>query len=208
MIRNNRQRPVPAAAVPSSGSAARVWMALVLSFVHVSLGQRAFASQDFAATNESSQGAELEAIVVTATKREENIQNVPVSIYAMSQNDLVLAGAKNMDDIAALSPGIQFDNQSGYGTGTLTFISIRGVNSGIGASTTGVYIDDTAVQGRLNQFTNFGNSYPVTFDLNRVEVARGPQGTLFGAGAEGGTVRFIFNQPNLQSFSGQGDHGG
>jgi iron complex outermembrane recepter protein len=225
MIRNNRQTPAQTAVIlgsinavrqisssfgqsqrseaPSAESVARPWIALVLAFVYVGLGQRAFALQDFAAANDSAQGAELEEIVVTATKREENIQKVPVSIYALSQKDLVLAGAKNMDDIAALSPGIQFDNQSGYGTGMLTFISIRGVNSDIGASTTGVYIDDTAVQGRLNQFTNFGNSYPVTFDLNRVEVARGPQGTLFGAGAEGGTVRFIFNQPSLQSFSGQ-----
>jgi outer membrane receptor protein involved in Fe transport len=147
-------------------------------------------------------GVGLEEIVVTATKREENIEKVPISVYALSQDDLTLSDAKTMDDIAALSPGIEFDNFSGYATSTLTLLSIRGITSGVGASTTGVYIDDTAVQGRINDFTNFGNPYPVTFDLNRVEVLRGPQGTLFGAGAEGGTVRFIFNQPSLHDFSG------
>jgi outer membrane receptor protein involved in Fe transport len=77
-----------------------------------------------------------------------------------------------------------------------------------------VYVDDTAIQGRPTLGT-FGNAYPVTFDLNRVEVLRGPQGTLFGAGAEGGAVRFIYNQPDLQAFTGQAraeiahtEHGG
>ena len=177
------------------------WFALFVVFACLSAGPRALASNDSADANDTT-GSELEEITVTATKREENIQKVPVSIYALSQNDLELAGAKTMDDFAALTPGIQFDNQSGYGTSTLTFISIRGINSDIGASTTGVYIDDTAIQGRLNQFTNFGNPYPVYFDLNHIEVARGPQGTLFGAGAEGGTVRFVFNQPDLNQFSG------
>jgi iron complex outermembrane recepter protein len=180
---------------------ARRWFALALAFVYLGIDPSVFALEDFATTSGLIKGAELEEIVVTATKREENIQKVPVSVYALSQNDLALAGAKNMDDIAALTPGVEFDNQSGYGTSTLTFISIRGITSGIGASTTGVYIDDTALQGRINNFSNFGNPYPVYFDLNRVEVLRGPQGTLFGAGAEGGTVRFIFNQPSLRDYS-------
>jgi iron complex outermembrane receptor protein len=173
--------------------------ALVLALAALlGVGPRAFALDD----TQTVKGAELEEIVVTANKREENVEKVPMSVYALSQNELTLADVKNMDDIAALSPGIEFDNFSGYATSTLTLLSIRGITSGVGASTTGVYIDDTAVQGRINDFTNFGNPYPVTFDLNRVEVLRGPQGTLFGAGAEGGAVRFIFNQPSLHDFSG------
>jgi outer membrane receptor protein involved in Fe transport len=75
----------------------------------------------------------------------------------------------------------------------------------VGESTTGVYIDDTAVQSKISPsgYSFFGNPYPVTFDINRVELARGPQGTLFGAGAEGGTVRFIYNQPDLHDYSGE-----
>ena len=173
-----------------------ITFALALTLLGV--GPRAFGLDD----TQTAKGVELEEIVVTATKREENVEKIPVSVYALSQNDLTLADAKNMDDIAALSPGVEFDNFSGYATSTLTLLSIRGITSGVGASTTGVYIDDTALQGRINDFTNFGNPYPVTFDLNRVEVLRGPQGTLFGAGAEGGAVRFIFNQPSLHEFSG------
>ncbi len=146
---------------------------------------------------------QLQEVVVTATKRAQDIQKVPVSVYALSNRDLFLTNAKNMTDIAALVPGIEFENQSGYGTGMLTMISIRGVNSDIGPSTTGVYIDDTSVQDRLNQYTNFGNAYPVPFDLEQVEVDRGPQGTLFGAGAEGGLVRFVFNQPSLEQTTGE-----
>jgi iron complex outermembrane recepter protein len=177
---------------------ARPSIAWALALVVLGAGPRAFGSDD----TQTVKGAELEEIVVTANKREENIEKVPVSVFALSQNDLTLSDAKNMDDIAALSPGVEFDNFSGYGTSTLTLLSIRGITSGVGASTTGVYIDDTALQGRINDFTNFGNPYPVTFDLDRVEVLRGPQGTLFGAGAEGGAVRFIFNQPSLHEFSG------
>ena len=173
-----------------------ITFALALTLLGV--GPQAFGLDD----TQTAKGVELEEIVVTATKREENVEKIPVSVYALSQNDLTLADAKNMDDIAALSPGVEFDNFSGYATSTLTLLSIRGITSGVGASTTGVYIDDTALQGRINDFTNFGNPYPVTFDLNRVEVLRGPQGTLFGAGAEGGAVRFIFNQPSLHEFSG------
>ena len=155
-----------------------------------------------ASDDSASNGNQLEEIVVTATKRAEDIQHVPVSVFALSGNDLTLAGAKSMDDFAALSPGVEFDNQSGYGTSTLTFLSIRGITSAIGASTTGVYIGETPIQGRINDFSNFGNPFPFYFDLDRVEVLRGPQGTLFGAGAEGGAIRFIFNQPSLTTYSG------
>ena len=75
-------------------------------------------------------------------------------------------------------------------------INIRGIDSQAGTSTTGVYIDDTPIQSR---HIGFGavNAFPALFDLDRVEVLRGPQGTLFGAGAEGGAVRFISPQPGL-----------
>jgi iron complex outermembrane recepter protein len=155
----------------------------------------------------------LEEIVVTATKREESLSRVPASVVAFSERDLQAAGATNFEEVAALTPGLQFDRTS-VGPGTVTYVSIRGIFSPVGTATTGVYVDDTAIQGRPTLGT-FGNAYPVTFDLNRVEVLRGPQGTLFGAGAEGGAVRFIYNQPGLQEFTGQAraeiaqtDHGG
>ena len=80
-------------------------------------------------------------------------------------------------------------------------LSIRGIDSSAGASTTGIYIDDTPIQGR---HLNFGtlNAYPALFDLERVEVLKGPQGTLFGSGSEGGAIRFITPEPNLHEYQG------
>ncbi|HVW68983.1 MAG TPA: TonB-dependent receptor [Steroidobacteraceae bacterium] len=146
----------------------------------------------------------LEEIVVTATRREENIQDVPVSITAFTQEQMDLQGVRQVDDIARLTPGLQFTRgNQGFGSSLSSSISIRGVSSTIGAATTGVYIDDTPIQ--VNSTTASGNyndnAYPQLFDVERVEVLKGPQGTLFGSGSEGGTVRFITPSPNLNSAS-------
>ena len=77
---------------------------------------------------------------------------------------------------------------------------LRGVNSSAGDATTGIYIDDTPIQLRTLGFGS-DNTLPEVFDLQRVEVLRGPQGTLFGAGSEGGTVRYITPQPSLTDYS-------
>jgi outer membrane receptor protein involved in Fe transport len=141
----------------------------------------------------------LDEITVTATKREQPLSRVPISAYVLSQADMDAAGVKSMSDIAALTPGLSFDLSPQYGPGILTNIAIRGVAADIGAPTTGVYIDEVPVQAVQNVFRN---AYPFTFDLARVEVLRGPQGTLFGASAQGGAVRFITNEPSLISASG------
>jgi iron complex outermembrane recepter protein len=174
----------------------------------VGLANHALAADEPATSGIS--GNTLEEIVITATKREESLSKVPASIAAYSEHDLQVAGVTNFEELAALTPGVQFDRTSA-GPGTITYVSIRGIFSPVGTATTGVYIDDTAIQGRPTTGT-FGNAYPVTFDLNRVEVLRGPQGTLFGAGAEGGAVRFIYNQPDftgqVRAEVAQTDHGG
>jgi iron complex outermembrane recepter protein len=146
-------------------------------------------------------GTQLEEVVVTATRREESVEKVPISIVALSQADLAEGAIKSIEDIASVTPGLQFQRPNSSTT-LITTISIRGLNTNTGASTVGIYLDDTPIQGRLSFVGNFGNAYPAAFDLNRVEVARGPQGTLFGAGSEAGTLRFITNQPSLTQFSG------
>jgi iron complex outermembrane recepter protein len=143
----------------------------------------------------------LEEVTVTATRREESVEKVPISIVALSQSELTAGGIKGIADIAAVTPGLQFQVPNGFAS-SITTISIRGMNTNTGASTVGLYLDDTPIQGRLSPNNLIGNPYPVVFDLNRVEVARGPQGTLFGAGSEAGTVRFITNEPSLNEFSG------
>lgn len=140
-------------------------------------------------------------IIVTANKRSESISSVPISIAAFSNADLRDSGVKSIIDLAQVTPGVQFDQSAGFGSGTQTYVSIRGISSTIGTSTTGVYIDDTPVQTRIAALSYFGNPYPVLFDLDRVEVLRGPQGTLFGAGAEGGAIRFITPSPSLSQLS-------
>src|SRR5882762_1295024 len=145
----------------------------------------------------------LGEIVVTATRRSERLQDVPISVLALSQEKMDAQGLKNIDDLSRLSPGLSFQ-RNGIGSAYNdegSDINIRGVDSAAGTSTTGIYIDDTPVQTRHISFGNV-NAFPALFDLDRVEVLRGPQGTLFGAGAEGGVVRFITPEPDLGKSTG------
>src|SRR5579871_2717260 len=132
----------------------------------------------------------LQEVVVTATRREESLSKVPISVTALTQDTLDQKGIKDFQDIVRFTPGVSIDNS---GTNA---ISIRGISSSGGAGTTGIYLDDTPIQMRALGF-NPDDTLPKTFDLDRVEVLRGPQGTLFGSGSEGGTVRYIMTQPSV-----------
>ncbi len=129
-------------------------------------------------------GEGLQEVVVTATRREEELSKVPISVTALTQDAIDSRGIKDFRDMVRFTPGVTIDDS---GTNA---ISIRGISSSGGAGTTGIYIDDTPIQMRSVGF-NPDDTLPKTFDLQRVEVLRGPQGTLFGAGAEGGAVRYI-----------------
>ncbi len=135
-------------------------------------------------------GVQLQEVVVTATRRAEAISKVPMSISALTQVNMDIRGIKDIQDVARFTPGVYIDNS---GTNN---IAIRGIASSGGAGTTGIYIDDTPIQMRALAF-NPDEALPQAFDLERVEVLRGPQGTLFGAGSEGGTVRYITTPPSL-----------
>src|SRR5882672_9222783 len=136
----------------------------------------------------------LQEIVVTATRHEESLSKVPISVTAMTQESLDVRGVKDFQDVARFTPGVNIDNS---GTNN---ISIRGIASTGGAGTTGIYLDDTPIQMRALAF-NPDEALPKTFDIERVEVLRGPQGTLFGSGSEGGTVRYLTTQPSLTKTS-------
>ncbi|HEY4038387.1 MAG TPA: TonB-dependent receptor [Burkholderiaceae bacterium] len=137
-----------------------------------------------------------EEIVVTATRHEAALSKVPLSVSAFTQESMDEKGIKDFVDVARFTPGVQID---ATGTG-VNQISIRGISSSGGSGTTGIYIDDTPIQIHSLGF-NSDDTLPKTFDLERVEVLRGPQGTLFGAGSEGGTVRYILTQPSLSKSS-------
>ena len=132
-------------------------------------------------------------IVVTAQRRSERLSRVPISVSAFTSQALEVRNIKSFADVAKFTPGVQFDRARND-------VSIRGISSQAGTGTTGVYIDDTPIQVRALGL-NANNTLPNVFDLDRVEVLRGPQGTLFGAGSEGGTVRYITPQPSLDTYS-------
>jgi iron complex outermembrane recepter protein len=167
----------------------RVLLAVALAFCAygAALAQNAPMADEGASADIS---GGLKEIVVTATRHEESLSKVPVSVSAFTQEDMDQRGMKDFTDIVRFTPGVSIDQ-----TGT-NAISIRGISSSGGAGTTGIYIDDTPIQMRSLGF-NPDDTLPKTFDLDRVEVLRGPQGTLFGAGSEGGTVRYILTQPSL-----------
>jgi len=142
--------------------------------------------------------AELEEVIVTATRRAEPLSKIAISVSTIGSQEMETRGIKEFDDLVRLTPGLNLSRQSATGANQ---ISIRGISSDAGSGTTGVYIDDTPIQVRNLGF-GAGNAFPGLFDVERVEVLRGPQGTLFGAGSEGGTVRFIQTEPSLTRSSG------
>jgi iron complex outermembrane receptor protein len=151
-------------------------------------------------------------VVVSATKRNQMLSTVPMSITVLTPDDLDSTGMQGISGIAAVATGIEYDYSSQYGPGILSNIAIRGIDADKGDATTGIYVNDTPIQ---TPHSTFGNPYPVTFDMAQVEVLRGPQGVLFGRGAEGGAIRYVTNEPSTtvdselyRSELSTTDHGG
>jgi len=142
-------------------------------------------------------GPALEAVVVTAQRRSEDIKDVPISISVMSAEDLAAQRITNVEDISRAIPGISFNSWGG--TQELTNIVIRGVSSTSGAATVGLYLDDVSITTK--NFFDPGSAQPRLHDLDHIEVLRGPQGTLWGDSSEGGTVRYLSEKPNLHEYS-------
>ena len=143
----------------------------------------------------------LEEVVVTATRQADTVNRVPLSITAVTQRALDEQGLKEVRDLSRTVPALVI-TRGGNATEAGN-ITIRGISSNTGAPTTGVYLDDTPLQKRnvTGAFTGNGTPTPVLFDLERIEVLRGPQGTLYGGSSEGGTVRFITPTPSLTRYS-------
>ena len=171
-----------------------IFRAAALSLGLLAIAHADPAAETPAATSEPAETGPLQEIVVTATRHEEGLSKVPISVTALTQDAMDVRGIKDILDVARFTPGINIDNS---GTNN---IAIRGIASTGGAGTTGIYLDDTPIQMRALAF-NPDEALPQSFDLDRVEVLRGPQGTLFGAGSEGGTVRYITTQPSLTQTS-------
>ena len=157
------------------------------------------------ATSEATSSAALQEVIVTAQKRTESVQDVPVSITAISSRDLEAMGAQQFFDYGNDIPNLSFGIGASDGNLAGRGIALRGIQ---GSNTTGFYIDETPVLETLD---------PHIVDIARIEVLRGPQGTLYGAESMGGTLRIITEQPDAspKGVTGQvhvggswTDHGG
>lgn len=144
-------------------------------------------------------------IIVTARKQSERLIDVPQSITAVSGADLAKLNATQFRDFANTLPGLQFTT-SGAGQ---TQVNIRGVTAGTsGSQTVGIYIDDVPY-GASTSYAQAGQLAldQGLFDLDHVEVLRGPQGTLYGASALGGVIKYVPNAPDTGAFGGSGQIG-
>ncbi|MGC4028325.1 MAG: TonB-dependent receptor [Steroidobacteraceae bacterium] len=157
-------------------------------------------AQDVPAQEESQ--SSLEEIIVTATRQASTINRVPLSISASTQEMMDRAGIQTAVDLQRMVPALRITQSNSSGVAD---ISIRGITANTGAATTGVYLDDTPLQKRSivgGGQSGTGTPMPPLFDLERVEVLRGPQGTLYGGSSQGGTIRFITPAPSLTDWSG------
>jgi iron complex outermembrane recepter protein len=145
----------------------------------------------------SGSSTELAEVIVTATRRSESIQNVASSVTALTSSTLEDIKARDLNDFAGFVPGLSFAT-TGPSTNLLV---IRGITTGSQlSSATGVYLDDIPLGASTSNGVGYQSLNINAFDLNRIEVLNGPQGTLYGATSLGGTIRYIPNAPDLKSF--------
>jgi iron complex outermembrane recepter protein len=140
---------------------------------------------------------ELADIVVTAQKTSEPLSKVPISVLVVSGATLAEEHITDYADLSRAVPNLSFTSFGGPGQSN---IEIRGVSSQAGSATTGIYLDEVPINV-LNIYST-GATEPRFFDIDRVEVLRGPQGTIYGASSMGGTIHFVSNQPELNRVSG------
>jgi iron complex outermembrane receptor protein len=156
-----------------------------------------WAAAQTAAPATSSSSTELAEVIVTATRRSESIQNVASSVTALTSSTLEDIKARDLNDFAGFVPGLSFAS-TGPSTNLLV---IRGITTGSQlSSATGVYLDDIPLGASTSNGVGYQSLNINAFDLNRIEVLNGPQGTLYGATSLGGTIRYIPNAPDLKSF--------
>lgn len=155
--------------------------------------------------DDSEAGGTLDRITVTATRRATSLEKTPLAISALTNENLERANVASMADIAAEVTGLNIVNQ---GAGLHRPV-IRGLQ-GVGDAQVNIYLDNTPITGSPGTANSAGRFSPeiVPVDMERVEVLRGPQGTLYGGGAMGGAIRYITNKPNTSEFEGQIGAGG
>lgn len=160
------------------------------------ISSQATAQETAPARKASTQEDALQEIIVTATRRAQNISEVPLSITAFSQEDLTIKGVVGYEGLARETPGVVLNRPSAnFNNFTARGIATNGYGANL-QSTVAVYIDELPI-------STIGNTTvldPTLFDVERVEFLRGPQGTLFGSGSLSGAMRILTKSPDLRKF--------
>jgi len=168
---------------------------LVLGLGTAGLARAQSGASPAATAAEAGSAQQLDTVVITASKRSEKQREVAGSVTVLQGGVLEARGTKDQEDLFKLTPGVQFNKLGGDNS----VITIRGIGTSAQGNfvqgTTGIYIEDVP----FNDPYVFRTAPDVKpFDLERVEVLRGPQGVLFGSSSMGGAVRYLFNKPNLK----------
>ena len=154
------------------------------------------------AGNAPAENTGLEEIIVTAEKRESTVQATPIAMTALSAGDLSQENIGSIQDLVGAIPGISL-RTAGPGQ---TEYEMRGLGSAGGSvATVGFYIDETPLSASAVALNGRTVIDADLYDLNRTEILRGPQGTLYGAGSMGGTIKLVTNPPKLHSFEGSAE---
>ncbi len=159
------------------------------------------ASAEEAAGSTAKDPSVLEVIIVTAQKRSEDIQTVPISMTSIGRDELERLHANDLTAFAGYVPGLQINNSGG--TPAQGALSLRGIPPLGSGATVATYLDESP----LGSSSNYGGAAGTVldllpFDIQSFEVLRGPQGTLYGASSLGGLIKYVTRQPDLSHFSG------
>jgi iron complex outermembrane recepter protein len=176
-----------------SGAPRAAWSLVLTASAGAAIAQQA----PQAADNDTGSSNGIQEVIVSALKRDTSLQQTPLSISAVTGTSLTSSGVQDISRLTQAVPGLLFEDNGP----SQTRVTIRGVRS-VGEPTVGVYYDETPVSGAVGSGNDSGGATPLAklFDVQRVEVLRGPQGTLYGSGSMGGTLRVIFNKPDLTRF--------
>ena len=190
----------PARAPHASHCLTSTALAIAALMPATSFAQAAAAAS--APASAASAGESTQTIYVTASRRREPAREVPMQVDRLSADDLDNSGAKSLIDYLAAQPGVDVKTGGGAGVGA---ISIRGVTTGDQTiPTVGIYIDDVAYGSSSAFAAGSQTALDMSLlDLNHIEVLRGPQGTLYGASAMGGVVKYVTNEPDTSELSGK-----
>jgi len=195
--RSDSALPATLMRIRHSGLPAHLWSFVFCVSLLLAAGRAPIAHAADASADTNAGG--LQEVVVTAEKYNSTIQNTPISMSAVTGDQMIAAGISTVEEIAREVPGLS-TRSAGPG---LTEYEARGLASNGGAApTVGFYLDEVPLSPPALAQVGKVVIDPDLYDVNRVEVLRGPQGTLYGSGSMGGTVKVVTNQPKLDAWEG------